>query len=52
VIVYDQHGWRYFDQVVMISSASTGMVDVLVPAGFSRVELIVDRRQEMQQLQR
>ncbi|MFA9274599.1 MAG: family 10 glycosylhydrolase [Candidatus Aquirickettsiella gammari] len=51
-IVHDQHSWRYLDQVVTISTANTGMVDVLVPAGCSRVELIVDRRQEMQQLQR
>jgi uncharacterized lipoprotein YddW (UPF0748 family) len=52
VIVHDQHGWRYLDQVVTISAANKGMVDVLVPAGCSRVELIVDRRQEMQELQR
>ncbi len=52
VIVHDQHSWRYLDQVVTISTANTGKVDVLVPTGFSLVELIVDRRQEMQQLQR
>ncbi len=52
VIVRDQHSWRYLDQVVTISTANTGVVDVLVPTGFSLVELIVDRRQEMQQLQR